>query len=243
MITPSDRHHKVDWTRWRALSAHCCVVIRRPTVIDPLTGEFLRNEKLDEFIAGWHPPQEFARLADLDGFIRFDSSHVLPRTYPTQFSENDILIGRDLYWDVRVRPTDNGDEALNVDYYTPSGEGISPVPSVDEVVSRGRGRPQAKYRPVEEDYFYVIKRTSPGPLYDDAQRAIYMSARGRLNLDTGAQHLENLNAASALRQIGYEVLPISIMLSMFPRSLHFAAARAAEDAAVSNGHRAGAKRH
>lgn len=233
------RHHKVDWTRWRALSAHCCVVIRRPTVIDPQTGEFLKHEKLDEFIAGWQPKQEFARLEDFTGFIRFDSSHVLPRTYPAEFSDGDILSGRDLYWDVSVRPSKTG--GLEVQYFTPPVDSPSSISDSEDQSQRGRGRPQTKHLQIEEDVFYVVKRESPGSRYDDAQRAIYMAARGRLNLDEGDLHFENLNAAAALRQVGYEVLPISILLSLFPRSLHFAAAPLVERGGVPKSNRAGAK--
>ncbi len=217
------RQHKVDWSRWRSLSSRCCVIIRRPTVIDPSTGELLKGKKLDEFIASWLPKQEFARLEDLKGFIRFDGSHVLPRTYPTPLSENQILSGRDLYWDILVRPSPSRPDDLEVLYFTPPIEEAFPISKVTEAPQRTRGRPGSKFQTIEEEVSYLIRQGSPGHLFDDAQRAIFMASRGRLNLDNGTRHEENLNAAAALRQIGYEVLPISVMLSLFPRSLHFAA--------------------
>jgi hypothetical protein len=78
---------------------------------------------------------------------------------------------------------------------------------------------------IEEDVFYVVKQNSPGDRYDDAQRAIYMACRGRLNLDCGDLHDRNMNATAALRDVGFEVFPISILLSLFPRALHFATAQ------------------
>ncbi|NJM34530.1 MAG: hypothetical protein HC850_07270 [Rhodomicrobium sp.] len=234
---------KVDWSRWRMLAKRCCVVIRKPPLIDPASGALIKRDRLDEFIASWRPRQEFAHLAELKGFIRFDSGHVLPRRYPDEISEDDTLKGRDLYWDVVIEPKGNQPLGLGVNYFTPatrsSGEEASPASkerTAAEVKEKSsRGRPSAKLKPIEEDLFYVVKRKSPGLHYDDAQRAIYMAVRARLNLDTGRRQLENLNAASALRQVGYEVLPISVMLSLFPRALHFAAA-------ANESHNGGGKR-
>jgi hypothetical protein len=228
------QQHEVDWSRWRTLSTRCCVAIRKPPLIDPVSGALLKREKLDDFIADWRPEQEFARLDELKGFVRFDSGHVLPRTYPSEFGEAETLGGQDLYWDVLVRPSRNEPDGLDVQYFIPplqrirataeSQEGNFENREVRSSSHRGRGRPAVKTKSIEGDFFYVTRRTSPGPYYDDAQRAIYMAARGRLNLDNGEKHKRNLNAAAALRQIGYEVLPISVMLSLFPRALHFAAA-------------------
>jgi hypothetical protein len=61
-----------------------------------------------------------------------------------------------------------------------------------------------------------------------------MAARGRLNLDRDEEHDNNLNAAAALRQLGYEVLPISFLLSLFPRTLHFASANLPNLSSVEN---------
>jgi hypothetical protein len=221
--------YKVDWSAWRTLSSRCCVVLRKPPLIDPSTGQFLKPHRFDDFIAGWRPEQKFDRLGELRGFVRFDSNHVLPRTYPSKFGED--VLGKDLYWDVLVRPTQSELDGLGVQYF------IAPLPQTaktaaalrgSEEPQRERGRPALTTMSIEEDFFYVIRKESPGPHYDDAQRAIYMAARGRLNLDQGERHGQNLNAAAALRQIGYEVLPISIMLSLFPRALHFAAAEQPE---------------
>jgi len=226
------QEHEVDWSAWRTLSRRCCVVIRKPPLVDPSTGQFLKPHKFDEFIASWRPEQKFDQLKELRGFVRFDSGHILPRTYPPEFGE--AVRGRDLYWDVLIRPTSAEPEGLQVQYFIPpfqqivaSAENEEPI---DEPINhtfmaqRGRGRPATKAKSVEEDFFYVVRQETPGPHYDDAQRAIYMAARGRLHLDSGERHARNLNAAAALRQIGYEVFPIPIMLSLFPRSLHFAAA-------------------
>lgn len=217
------RQHKVDWSRWRALCGRCCVVMRRPTVIHPGTGEFLKGAKLDEFIANGQPKQEFASLGDLQGFIRFDSSHVLPKTYPIGLTENENFFGKDLYWDVLVRPSTQHIGDLEVQYFTPPIEGTFTAATKQDSAPRARGRPPVSAQPIEEEFTYLIRQMSPGARYDDAQRAIYMAARGRLNLDKGKRHLQNLNAAAAIRQAGYEVLPISVMVSLFSRSLHFSA--------------------
>jgi hypothetical protein len=231
------RQYKVDWGRWRALSARCCVVVHRPTVIHPATGEFLKGEKLDEYIASWLPRREFALLGDLQGFVRFDSSHVLPKTYPVGLSHNENLIGRDLYWDVLVRPSVGHGGGLEVQYFTPPIEDTFPISRM-----RGtRGRPPVPAQPIEEEFIYLIRHNSPGASYDDAQRAIYMAARARLNLDQGRRHLENLNAAAAVRQAGFEVLPVSEMISLFPRSLHFAATSSADASDPNSSNRVNTK--
>jgi hypothetical protein len=223
------QQHEIDWSRWRTLSSRCCVVIRKPPLIDTSSGALLNRNKFDEFIAAWHPRQNFEALRDLKGFIRFDSSHVLPRKYPDQFKDQEILSDLDLYWDVIVRPLNRAPEGLEVRYYIPPPQTVNATiksrqrRDYDQSLDLSqRGRPSSKTIPVEEDLF-VVRQSSPGSYYDDAQRAIYMAARGRLNLDFGDQHLRNLNAAAALRQLGYEVWPISILLSFFPTRLHFAA--------------------
>jgi hypothetical protein len=220
---PIKQHH-VDWGLWRALSSRCCVVMRRPTVIDPKTGELLKGRKLDEYIAGWLPKQDFTSVGELQGFIRFDSSHVLPKTYPMGLTETENYLGRELYWDVLIRPSIAQPVGLEVRYYTPPIEETFAAAANQSSIPRGRGRPPVLAQPIEEEVTYVIQQKSPGAVYDDAQRAIYMAARGRLNLDRGKRHSENLNAAAAIRQAGYEVFPISIMISLFARALHFAAA-------------------
>ena len=215
------RKHRVDWSRWRTLSSRCCVVIRKPSVIDPISGELLKREKFDEFITRWRYEQDFARLDDLKGFVRFDSGHVIPRTYPPELGDPEALSGRDLYWDVLVRPARMNPKVWRFN--------ISSLRSTERLPpqirkARNEGVGVLLRRVLEEDFLYVIRSSSPGTRYDDAQRAIYMAAKGRLNLDNGERHLENINAAAALRQIGYEVLPISVMLSLFPRVLHLATA-------------------
>ena len=228
------QEHKVDWSAWRKLSRRCCVVIRKPPLIHPSTGEFLKLYEFDDFVASWRPEQKFDRLGELRGFVRFDTDHILPRVYPSEFGGS--MSGHDLYWDVLVRPASGAPEGLEVKYYTPPIWSLAATADSQErnaksadnfAYQRGRRRPAKETVSIEEDSedaFYVIRKISPGPRYDDAQRAMYMAARGRLNLDDGAKHAGNLNAAAALRQIGYEVLPISTMLSLFPRALHFAAA-------------------
>jgi hypothetical protein len=229
----SIQQHQVDWSRWRTLSSRCCVVIRKPPLIDPISGALLKHNKFDDYVARWRPEQQFARLNELKGFVRFDSNHVLPRTYPAELGQTETLSGRDLYWDVLVRPASTEPEGLMVQYFIPPQQPIAPaaesrgernIPgSRVSKTQRRPGRPAAKTVSIEEDSFYVIRRDSPGAYYDDAQRTIFMAAKGRLNLDTGAEHEKNLNAAAALRQIGFEILPISYLLLLFPRSLHFAA--------------------
>jgi hypothetical protein len=232
--TNSIQQHKVDWSSWREFSSRCCVVIRKPPFINPSSGELLKRDNFDRYFASWKPAQKFDQLAELKGFVRFDSSHVLPREYPPGFEHHEQLDDRDFYWDVRVRPAPQEPDGLEVHYFIPPSERIVAALAAQEASERGRGRPPAKTLPIEEDFIYVIRRNSPGPRYDDAQRAIYMAARGRLNLDDGNQHSKNLNAAAALRQLGYEVLPISLMLSLFPRALHFAAAHLPDPFSVEN---------
>jgi hypothetical protein len=227
------QEHQVDWSRWRTLSGRCCVLIRKPPLIDPVSGALLKHNKFDDYVARWRPEHQFARLNELRGFVRFDAGHVLPRTYPAEFGEAETLSGRDLYWDVLVRPARGEPEGLRVQYFSPPQQPIGPATesrgerndprSRASKTQRRPGRPATKTISIEEDSFYVIRRDSPGPYYDDAQRTIYMAAKGRLNIDTGAEHEKNLNAAAALRQIGFEILPISYLLLLFPRSLHFAA--------------------
>ncbi len=231
------QQHKVDWSRWRTLSRRCCVVIRKPPLIDPQSGALLRHNRFDDFIADWRPEQEFARLDDLKGFMGFESGDVLPRTYPAEPGYKEMLSGRDLYWDVLVRPSPTEPEGLGVQYFIPPVDqivasagttaGESERLSAPSIGRSRRGRPANKTVSIEEDLFYVTRRPSPGRHYDHAQRAIYMAARGRLKLDSGAPQAKNLNAAAALREVGFEVLPISIMVSLFPRALHFATSNSA----------------
>ena len=228
------QEHRVNWSAWRTLSKRCCVVIRKPPLIDPSTGEFLKQYKFDDFVARWRPEQRFDKLNELRGFVRFDSGHVLPQSYPPEFGDHETLSGRDLYWDVLVRPMQGKQDQFDVEYFIPPLQRIAATADSQErreaeanflyPPNKNRGRPAAQAKTIEEDLFYVVRKNSPGEQFNDAQRAIYMAARGRLGLEEGEQHTKNLNAAAALRQIGYEVLPISIMLSLFPRALHFAAA-------------------
>ena len=224
------QEHKVDWSAWRTLGRRCCVVIRKPPLIDPSTGQLLKLSHLDDFIGSWQPEQRFEHLGELRGFVRFDSTHVLPRNYPPTFGET--VAGKDLYWDVIVRPHADDPDELEVTYFTPPLRDIEATAESQEKDEEHRrlpygpprGRPIKKTSSIEEDSYYVVRQSSPGAFYDDAHRAIYSAARGRLHLDAGAAHSKNLNAAAALRQIGYEVLPISTMLSLFPRTLHLAGA-------------------
>ena len=223
------QEHQVDWSKWRTLSRRCCVVIRKPPLVDPKSGQFLRQHKFDDFVSSWNPRQRLDQLGDVQGFFRFETGHVLPRTYPSKFGS--ALLGGDLYWDVLVRPAQSQSDGLEVQYYIPPNQQAPvPVDAGDHQElgatrsQRGRGRPTSKPTSIEQDYFYLVQLESPGASYDDAQRAIYRAARGRLNLDTGETHLRNLNFAAALRQIGYEVFPIPVLLSLFSRMLDFAAA-------------------
>jgi hypothetical protein len=226
------KQHKVDWTAWQMLSQRCCVVMRRPTVVNE-EGTLLKGVGFDEFVSKLSAPVKFEKLGDLKGFVRFESTHVLPKVYPVAFSEREDIAGKELYWDVLIRHSCREPEGLSVNYYIPPPQSITntldtqiyDISSYKKSGYLGKNiaNTMNKSMRVEEDIMYVIKRETPGVLYDDAQKAIYMAARGRLSLDSGVRHIENLNAASALRQIGYEVLPISIMLLLFPKSLHLAA--------------------
>jgi hypothetical protein len=230
----SIQQHSVDWFAWRELSRRCCVVIRKPPFINPSTGELLKRDNFDQFFASWTPEQTFTKLDELKGFVRFDSSHVLPEAYPTGFSTQESSEIRGFYWDVRVFPASNEPDGLDVQYFIPPSEKIVSTLAAQQPQHRARGRPPIKAFAIEEDFIYIIRKPSPGPKYDDAQRAIYMAARGRLNLDRDEEHDNNLNAAAALRQLGYEVLPISFLLSLFPRTLHFASANLPNLSSVEN---------
>jgi hypothetical protein len=226
------QEHEVDWSKWQTLSQRCCVVIRKPPLVHPITGQFLRQHQFDDFVSSWHPKQRFDQLGEVQGFFRFESGHVLPRTYPSKFGPS--LQGGDLYWDVLVRPAEMQPDGLEVQYFVPPNQQAAvPVEVLDydefggaTQAQRVRRRPPAKPTSIEQDFFYLVQLESPGAPYDDAQRAIYRAARGRLNLDVGEMHLRNLNFAAALRQIGYEVFPISVLLSLFSKMLDFATAGA-----------------
>jgi hypothetical protein len=221
------QEHRVDWSRWRTLSRRCCVVIRKPTVVHPTSGQLLKGSDVDEFISGWRPNLDFSPLKDLQGFVRFDANHILPYHYPREFGNVGDVSGRDLYWDVVVRPNAKRDKPLDVQYFIPPIQRMA-ARSESSNAQRTRGRPASAMTQIEEDLFYVVKQDSPGERYDEAQRAIYMAARGRLNLDTEDLHDQNMNAAAALRNLGFEVLPISMLLYLFPRALHFATAHSNE---------------
>jgi hypothetical protein len=215
--------HNVDWSRWRVLSKRCCAVIRRPTMLNPKTGEFITRDRRDEFIKTIWPKKSIESIVDLQGIIRFDHSHILPRRYPKNLSENEDLSAEPLYWDIVVKPSEDG--ILSIEYYTPISERTfsSETEYWGEEKLRKAGRPLVNITPIEEDFFYVVKRQSPGERYDHAQRAIYLAARARLGMDSGSRQIENLNAAAALRQNGFEVWPISVLISFFPQILNLAA--------------------
>ena len=210
--------YRVDWSRWQALASRCCLVMRRPPLVHPESGELLAREAFDDFIGEWMPLRPFDRLKDLEPIASFDSSHILPRTYPAELDVHEALRGKDLHWSVTVRPCWEAPEGLKVEFFIPPAQSVAPTLAsengeISELVGekRGkRGRPQGLTRAIEGDSFYVIRRPSPGRAYEDAQRAIYMAARARLFLDSGREHKRNLIAAAALRQIGFEVLPISV---------------------------------
>jgi hypothetical protein len=225
------RLYKVDWSRWRRLAARCCVVVRRPPLIDPNSGELLARESFDDFINTWKPAQQFDRLEHIEPIRSFGGRHILPRAYPSSWSADDTLSGRDFYWDVTVRPAGEEREGLKVEYFIPHAQPISSAPNgaaaeATQIMQEagGRGRRPAQTRPIEGETFYVIHKDSPGEEHDDAQRTIYRAARARLHLDTGNDHAKNLLAAAALREAGYEVLPIAVAMSLLPRSLYYAAA-------------------
>jgi hypothetical protein len=212
----------VDWSRWRRLASRCCVVMRRPPLIDPHTGELFTQHSFDDFVAGWRPKRDFARLEEFRGFMSFDTEHVLPRTYPAEFVEDTEWSGRELYWDTLVRPSADLPDVLDVEYFLPRPP--RELPEGEGEGRNGRGRRSQATMPLEGDkLFYLVRKKSPGQAYDDAQRAIYRAARGRLALDRGERQTENLLAAAALRHIGFEVLPISVAVTLLPRSLYFAA--------------------
>jgi hypothetical protein len=222
------QEYNVDWSAWRTLSRRCCVVIRKPPLIDSSSGQFLKLSGFDDFVGTWRPEQNFEHLGEVRGFVRFESTHVLPRNYPPTFGQE--MAGKDLYWDVIVRPTYDEPNGLQVEYFTPPLHNIEATAESQEKhedpgrspFAPPRGRPTKKTSSIEEDVYYLVRQQSPGVHYDDAHKAIYRAVRGRLHMDTGESHSNNLNAAAALRQIGYEVLPISTMLSLFPLTLHFA---------------------
>jgi hypothetical protein len=228
--------YKVDWSRWQALTKRCCIVMRRPPLISPDSGELLAREDFDDFIGGWQPARPFDRLRDLGAVAGFDGAHVLPRTYPIELDAHETLSGTDLYWDVTIRPCVDSPEGLKVEFFVPPAQQVVPLGQSQAGIAvddsdiaqsdrAGRGRRPVHFRAIEGDNFYIIRKHSPGRAYDDAQRAIYMAARARLQLDDGSKQDRNLIAAAALRQIGYEVLPIAVAMSLLPRSLYYAAGK------------------
>jgi hypothetical protein len=229
------RLYTVDWSRWQRLAARCCVVVRRPPLIDPSSGELLTRESFDDFISTWQPARQFESLEHIEPIRSFGGRHILPRAYPAELSGDDMLSRRDFYWDVTVRPCDEAREGLKVEYFIPHAQPATATHAPNgadaeagQVVQElgGRGRRPAQTRPIEGETFYVIRKESPGEAYDDAQRTIYRATRGRLHLDTGREHDGNLLAAAALREAGYEVLPIAVAMSLLPRSLYYAYAAA-----------------
>lgn len=234
---PTIRLYKVDWSRWQSLSARCCVVVRRPPLVAPDSGELLARENFDDFIRTWLPRRPFDRLENVEAIRSFGGRDILPRAYPAAWDANGAMEGRDFHWDVVIQPSAKEPEGLLVEYFIPHTFPGSSAPANGAVIEAGsgsheqsgRGRPSAQIRPVEGEITYLIRKGSPGRAYDDAQRAIYRAARGRLHLDTGTKHEENLLAAAGLREVGYEVLPISVALSLIPRSLYYAAAPEPQD--------------
>lgn len=233
----------VDWTRWRAISGRCCLVMRRPPLVDPASGKPLLRKAFDQFINSWNPPLAFERLPQPRGFVPFDASHLLPAYLPLKSVDIQALSGSDLYWDVLIRGDAAEADSLSVRYFVPPSQRLLPVaeplqspefgePDVpsDSRLRSVRGRPPLPAQLIEEDSFYVKSVASPGKKYDQAQKAIYRAARGRLKLDNGATHQENLHAAAVLRELGFEVLPVAIALSILPRALFFASTKAAEPA-------------
>jgi hypothetical protein len=223
--------YSVDWSRWQALTGRCCVVMRRPPLVHPDTGELLAREAFDDFVSDWMPRRRFDRLRDIEPVISFDSSHVLPRTYPAELDMHEALSGKDLHWNVTVRPCAEEPDELKVEFFISPAQPVAPTlasenSEVSEIANgkrNKRGRPQELTRAIEGDSFFMIRRPTPGRAYEDAQRAIYMAARARLFLDTGQEHQRNLVAAAALRYLGYEVLPLSVAVALLPRALYFAA--------------------
>ncbi len=172
----------------------------------------------------WRPNRILISLGRCKAFSVLTAATSFRDTYPSKFGA--ALLGRDLYWDVIVRPTQNHPDLLEVQYYIPPNQDADiPIERWhDENGSARVHEIRATFGNqddfIEEDFLYLVQYESPGAPYDDAQRAIYRAARGRLNLDTGETHLRNLNFAAALRQIGYEVFPISVLLSLFSRMLN-----------------------
>jgi hypothetical protein len=226
--------YKVDWSRWQGLAARCCLVMRRPPLIDPTSGELLASGDFDDFIAEWLPPRPFSRLKHVDPIIEFTGAHVLPEIYPPELHATEALSGKDLHWNVTVRPCVDAPDGLKVEFFIPPAQSVAPTLASDNGKQATenipeqrakRGRRRTQYRAIEGDSFYVIRCSSPGLAYERAQRAIYMASRARLLLDSGDEHERNLIAAAALRHLGFEVLPLSVAISLLPRSLHYAAGR------------------
>ncbi len=227
---------KIDWSSWRSLSSRCCVVMRDPPVIDPQTGDFIPPHKIDDFICKWFGANHFEKLSTARTYIRLDGQHILPSVFPRGFGRGDELSGESLYWDVRVRPSKEEPMNLAVEYFVLPKQEVSEAitthqartasdnesPHAYHPQPKGRGRPTTHKIPIE-GYVTVIKVDSPGFDYDQAQRLIYLAARGRLKLDTGEKHKDNLKAAAALRERGFETWPIDIMMSALRYSMTKAA--------------------
>ena len=211
--------HRVSWNRWEALSSKCCVVMRKPQVPDPTSGVVLEGDALDSYLKDRMLRGNDEKPGSFSGGTRIDSEHVLPRFNPPAFDDTARSAPRsDLYWDVLVRPSKTSHASLDVQYFIPPPEPITATTEAQTAL-RGRGRPPAPKLPIEDDLSYLVNKASPGLEYDDAQRLIYKAARGRLNLDSGSLHAENLNAAAALRSVRFEVMTLPEMLNLYPQSL------------------------
>jgi hypothetical protein len=193
--------------------------MKRPPIINPGSGAFIRPaDAFDAHLETLIPDVKVEKLGSLSGYTRVQSEHILPEHYPRAFDDTKGGDNRDLYWDVLVRPSPENPARLNVQYFIPP---LQPVVATTEAQTapRGRGRPPASKLPIDDDLSYLLSKDSPGGTYDDAQQMIYKAARGRLRLDSGALHGENLNAAAALRHLGFEVMELRTMLNLFPLTL------------------------
>lgn len=225
-----------DGEKWRGFARRCCIVMWNPPLIDTTTGLTLAEEGIDKCVGEIGRWQEFGRTQALE---RLRLEHLLPQMLPLGFRDADPISGDAFHCNVRVTEKGNENE-LQVKFFVVPQQEVAGNGDQDDTKIRSRGRPIAT-EPIEgkRAAYLVDRRPTDKPhvsddhqarQYDNAYRAIYLAARGRLAHTTSPTVLasqEEESAIAALRQEGFEVFPVAIAVSLLPE-LITAAARPAE---------------
>ena len=223
MLSPT---RSFDLNQWNKLQHRVCIVVKNATVISQ-GGEFRRGAdaaselESDSQQVMTEDAAENARA----NYPSLQEMHFLPREVPTEWIKR--LGKRRLHdeaqWNVWIQ---DDEESLKVAWYVTPKQEISVEVKQDtrREASREkgtrRGRPE-KFTPIEGEA-YLINIVSPdnksydklgykNKFYDDAQKLIYQAARYRLNGQKTPSSTtdEGPLAVALLRNLGFEVLPIS----------------------------------